>query len=261
MGYDNIHMDNQCLVSISNKTCYRKISRSLEAAGFVFRIVRSLWNLTGTSAAVLPRRPSNFKRHDNLTFQSRGFTRSYDETSYRILNGAQVFFTLVSLAWDALKTIRQSRIIDISVFLLRGVVTHICVHELCRNTHIFVEYTRRKKCHLTLNHYKTIFYRIWIWDVAFAKCRPFCGSFHSSLIIRSLEVLRPRDWFSLSCRMALKCVRHLRVKFWSLQETMRRLNPRAPILPSNGSVFYRCRRDWPVMSWVYSLGLADLTVL
>ena len=32
-------------VSISEKTSFRKISQSLEAARFVFRIVRSLWNV------------------------------------------------------------------------------------------------------------------------------------------------------------------------------------------------------------------------
>ena len=45
-----------------DKTSYCKISKqSLEAARFVFRIVRSLWNLTGTSAAGLPKCLSNFK--------------------------------------------------------------------------------------------------------------------------------------------------------------------------------------------------------
>ena len=48
-------------VSISEKTSHRKISWSLEAARFVFRIVRSLWNLTGTSAALLPMCLLNFK--------------------------------------------------------------------------------------------------------------------------------------------------------------------------------------------------------
>ena len=38
-------------VSISVKTSYCKISQNLEAMWFVFRIVRSLWNLIGTSAA------------------------------------------------------------------------------------------------------------------------------------------------------------------------------------------------------------------
>ena len=42
-------------VSIYNKTSNRKISRSLEAASFAFRIIRSLWNLAGTSIATTGR--------------------------------------------------------------------------------------------------------------------------------------------------------------------------------------------------------------
>ena len=75
-------------VSIFDKTSYRKISQSLEAAKFVFRIVRSLWNLTGTSAAMLPMCLSNFKamRQSKLPISRlRDFTRSYEKTSYRIL--------------------------------------------------------------------------------------------------------------------------------------------------------------------------------
>ena len=48
-------------VSISVKTSYRKISWSLEAARLIVQITASLLNLTGTSAAVLPRCLSNFK--------------------------------------------------------------------------------------------------------------------------------------------------------------------------------------------------------
>ena len=48
-------------VSISDKTSYRKISQSFEAERFVFRIVRWLWNLAATSAALLPRSLSNLK--------------------------------------------------------------------------------------------------------------------------------------------------------------------------------------------------------
>ena len=39
-----------------DKTSHSKIPWSLEAARFVFKIVTSLWNLRGTSAAVPPRR-------------------------------------------------------------------------------------------------------------------------------------------------------------------------------------------------------------
>ena len=56
-----VNLHGQDPVSISEKTSYRKISWSLEATRFVFRIVRSLWNLTGTSAAVLPMCLSNCK--------------------------------------------------------------------------------------------------------------------------------------------------------------------------------------------------------
>ena len=75
-------------VSISEKTSFRKISWSLEAARFVFRIVWSLWNLTGTSAAVLPMCLSNFKAIRQFKVPIswlRDFTRSYEKTSFRIL--------------------------------------------------------------------------------------------------------------------------------------------------------------------------------
>ena len=75
-------------VSISDKTSYRKISWSFEATRLVFRIVRLLWNLTGTSAALLPRRLSYFRaiRWFKLPISRlRDFTRSYHKTSYRRL--------------------------------------------------------------------------------------------------------------------------------------------------------------------------------
>ena len=74
-------------VSISEKTSYRMISWSLEVARFVFRIVRSLWNLTGTSAAVLPMcrcACQISKRYDNLKDQSRGFETLRDLTKRRL---------------------------------------------------------------------------------------------------------------------------------------------------------------------------------
>ena len=51
----------QGLYSLSGKTSYRKISWSLEAARFVFRLFQSRWNLTSISAAMLPRCLSNFR--------------------------------------------------------------------------------------------------------------------------------------------------------------------------------------------------------
>ena len=49
------------LYSLSGKTSYRQISWSLEAAGLDVAMVVSLWNLTGTSAAALPRYLPNFR--------------------------------------------------------------------------------------------------------------------------------------------------------------------------------------------------------
>ena len=51
----------QGLYSLSGKTSYRQISWSLEAARLGVAMVVSLWNLTGTSAAVLPRYLPNFR--------------------------------------------------------------------------------------------------------------------------------------------------------------------------------------------------------
>ena len=49
------------LYSLSGKTSYRKISWSIEAARLDVAMVVSLWNLTGTSAAALPRYLPNFR--------------------------------------------------------------------------------------------------------------------------------------------------------------------------------------------------------
>ena len=49
------------LYSLSGKTSYRQISWSLEAARLDVAMVVSLWNLTGTSAASLPRYLPNFR--------------------------------------------------------------------------------------------------------------------------------------------------------------------------------------------------------
>ena len=76
----------QGLYSLSGKTSYRKISWSFEAARFGLKLFQSLWNLAGTSAALLPRCLSNFKFlivfflswYDHCNIQSRGFETSRD---------------------------------------------------------------------------------------------------------------------------------------------------------------------------------------
>ena len=67
---------------------YRKNSQSLVAASLVLRIVRSLWNLIGTSAVMLSKNLSNCKaiRYFQLSISRlRNLTRSY-KTFYQILN-------------------------------------------------------------------------------------------------------------------------------------------------------------------------------
>ena len=75
----------QGLYSLSGKTSYRKISWSLEAARFGFKLFQSLWNLAGTSAALL----SNFRAIRPLQHpisRLRDFTRFGGKTYYRLVN-------------------------------------------------------------------------------------------------------------------------------------------------------------------------------
>ena len=77
------------LYSLSGKTSYCKISWSLEAARFGFKLFQSLWNLAGTSAALLPRCLSNFRAIRPLQHpisRLRDFTRFGGKTSYRLVN-------------------------------------------------------------------------------------------------------------------------------------------------------------------------------
>ena len=79
----------QGLYSLSGRTSYRKISWSLEAARFGFIIFQSFWNLTSTSAVLLPMCPLNFKSirslyHPNLWL--RNSQRFGGKTSYRLVN-------------------------------------------------------------------------------------------------------------------------------------------------------------------------------
>ena len=77
------------LYSLSGKTSYRKISWSLEAARFGFKLFQLLWNLTSPSAAALPRYLSNFRAIRPLQHpisRLRDFTRFGGKTSYRLVN-------------------------------------------------------------------------------------------------------------------------------------------------------------------------------
>ena len=77
------------LYSLSGKTSYRKISWILEAARFGFKLFQSLWNLAGTSAALLPRCLTNFRAIRPLQHpisRLRDVTRFGGKTSYRLVN-------------------------------------------------------------------------------------------------------------------------------------------------------------------------------
>ena len=77
------------LYSLSDKTSYRQISWSLGAARLDVAMVVSLWNLTGTSAAALPRYLPNFRAIGKILTRIsrlRDFTRSCGKTSYRLVN-------------------------------------------------------------------------------------------------------------------------------------------------------------------------------
>ena len=73
------------LYSLSGQTSYCKISWSLEARIFRFRLQQSLWNLTATSTVALPRCLSNFRVIRSLQHQMsqlRVFTRFGSKMSY-----------------------------------------------------------------------------------------------------------------------------------------------------------------------------------
>ena len=79
----------QGLYSLSGKTSYRQISWSLEAARLDVAMAVSLWNLTGTSAPLLPRYLPNFRAIGKVwtrISRLRDFTRSCGKTSYSLVN-------------------------------------------------------------------------------------------------------------------------------------------------------------------------------
>ena len=66
------------LYSLNGRTSYHKISRSLEAARFWFRLLQSLWNLTDTSAARLPRCLSNFQSDTIIITSNLAISRLHE---------------------------------------------------------------------------------------------------------------------------------------------------------------------------------------
>ena len=94
---------SQGLYLLSGKTSYRKISWSLEAARFGFKLFQSLWNLAGTSAALLPRCLSNFRAirpFQHTISRLRDFTSFGGKTSYRLVNrGPEYYLDWMLRCW------------------------------------------------------------------------------------------------------------------------------------------------------------------
>ena len=83
--------DDQGPVSISDKTPYWKILWSLESVRLVVQSTASLWNLTSTSAALLPKCLSISGRSYDYKYKRRGFKTLRDLTIKRLIgywNGA-----------------------------------------------------------------------------------------------------------------------------------------------------------------------------
>ena len=66
------------LYSLSGKTSYRQISWSLEAARLGVIIITPLWNLTGTSAALLPMGPVKFQSNWKSLDPNLGASRLHE---------------------------------------------------------------------------------------------------------------------------------------------------------------------------------------
>ena len=83
------------------KSSHREILWSLEATRFVFKIIPSLWNLRGTSAAVLPRRLCQNCQNDAKTYKLisrfQDFTRSYFKSAIRVLSDTETGSVVVSI--------------------------------------------------------------------------------------------------------------------------------------------------------------------
>ena len=79
----------QGIYSLSGRTSYRKISWSLEAVRFGFRLFQSLWNLPGTTVAALQRCLSNCRAKRSLKHpisRLQEFRGSCGKTSVRLVN-------------------------------------------------------------------------------------------------------------------------------------------------------------------------------
>ena len=79
------------------------VSKSIEALRFVFRTVRSFWNLTSTLAALLLMRLSNFEAIRSFKLpilRLRDVTRSCDKTFHGMLKRGPVIVIWCPIVWQ-----------------------------------------------------------------------------------------------------------------------------------------------------------------
>ena len=112
------------IYSISWRTSYRKISWSLGTGKFGFRPFRSLWNLMGTSAAVLSRCLSNFRamrwlQHPISRLRARRLTAWWNESL--MIRFHQGVFTVSAFLWYAWK----------SLHLIASYLCGVCTENRC----------------------------------------------------------------------------------------------------------------------------------
>ena len=106
--YTDFSHDIMGLYSLSERTSYRKISRSVEVARFGFRLFQSLWHLTGTSGAALSRCLSHFRAIRSLTHRIlhlRDSTRFGSKTCECLVNRIPGIFMLLLFSSDLISTI------------------------------------------------------------------------------------------------------------------------------------------------------------
>ena len=133
------------LYSLSGKASYRQISWRLEAARLDVILILSLWNLTGISAAVLPRCLSNFRAIGKVLpriSRLREFTRSCGKTSVCLVNKGHGRVINVIVNW-------------ITMFSCTRDVKSLCKHLA------YVRFRTSISCKTAIK--KIIIHTSWLW--------------------------------------------------------------------------------------------------
>ena len=126
-------MSIQGLYSLSGKTSHGKISRSLEAVRFGFKLFQSLWNLVGTLAALLPRCLSNVRAIRPLQhpiLRLRDFMRFGGKMSYRLVNRGPVLWGM-AISTKLKTTSSLFFVYLVEEFFLPKLLVYCILHKIC----------------------------------------------------------------------------------------------------------------------------------